>query len=213
MVLTIFLFFAVVVNAQCPQVQPMSGVNLTEWIRATWYVQEQQLTSYQKKEDLFCVVATYAQEDKTVPFFSGNVLAVHNYANKDHINGAIPSDVTLCARQPDKKKTGKLLVAPCFLPNALSGDYWVLAAGPSPDNYTWAVVTGGQPTVQFPDGCTTKEDSINNSGLWIFHRQPVAPAADLVMAKNELKLAGYTLSRLQPVPQEGCYYKGAVIKD
>lgn len=214
--LFVFALFVVGAGAACPTITPKSDVNLTEWIRASWYVQEQQVTKYQQRDELYCVVATYNQEGKTVPFFSGNVLAVHNYANGNHTNGPASNannKTVLCARQPDKKVAAKLLVAPCFLPNFLAGDYWVLAAGPTDDNYEWAVVSGGQPTVQYPDGCTTKEDSTNNAGLWIFNRKPVGPASDSTEARTFLKNAGYTLSRLVEVPQEGCYYKGAFIKN
>mmetsp|Transcript_36214 Transcript_36214/g.71202 ORF Transcript_36214/g.71202 Transcript_36214/m.71202 type:complete len:218 (-) Transcript_36214:49-702(-) len=216
--LQILIFFGVagVATAACPTITPKPDTNLTEWIRSSWYVQEQQVTDYQKKSNLFCVVATYNQEGAKVPFFSGNVVSVHNYANEDKVNGPASNannKTVLCAREKDPKEAAKLLVAPCFLPNLLAGDYWVLAAGPSNDNYEWAVVTGGQPTVQYPDGCTTKTDSTNNAGLWIFNRKPVAPAADMETAKSTLVKAGYTLSQLIKVPQDGCYYKGAFIKE
>ena len=49
-------------------------------------------------------------------------------------------------KQPDKDIPGKLLVAPCFLPN-IAGPYLVLAVGSNEmGEYTWAVVSGGNPT-------------------------------------------------------------------
>lgn len=207
------------VSAGCQKVTTMgAALNQTEFIRASWYVQEQQPTKYQKANALFCVTATYnlgKQEGKKVPFFSGTVLAVHNY---DNVGGVgMPSDnannkTVLCGRQPDAKDPSKLLVAPCFLPNLLAGDYWVLGAGPSSNNYEWTVISGGQPTEQYDDGCTTKVNAINGAGLWIFSRDPIMSELNMAAAKAVLKSQGYSLSQLVKVPQEGCKYDGAFIK-
>lgn len=112
----------------------------------------------------------------------------------------------------DKTDVAHLLVAPCFLPDILAGPYWIIGIGPSPNNYEWAVVSGGQPTVEYPDGCTTKTSSTNGSGLWIFSREPVLSKEYMADAMNALKMQNYTLSQLKAVPQEGCEYKGAFIK-
>lgn len=211
-------------NSTCAKVHAVKGLNLTEWTRATWFIQEQQLTEYQKAEDLFCVTATYDQDDKSkVPFFSGTVRTVYNYANKGAVNGPAMGFVNstapnLCARVENDTKPSKLLVAPCFLPNNFAGDYWVMAYGTFEDpvsgseQYTWGVVSGGQPTVAYDDGCTTKEDTTNGSGLWIFTRVPVAPQEWLDAAHGALKKLGYTLQRLLKVPQEGCHYTDDYIK-
>ena len=45
----------------CQKVVPMDKLNVTEYIRSSWYIQEQQLTGYQQPKDLFCVVATYVR--------------------------------------------------------------------------------------------------------------------------------------------------------
>ena len=47
-------------------------------------------------------------------------------------------NVTLCARQYNESEPSRLLNAPCFIPNLLAGPYWVLAAGPVSNNYSWA---------------------------------------------------------------------------
>merc|ERR1719473_2515342 len=201
---------------ECPKVKPIDNLNLTEWVRATWYIQEQQVTGYQKEEDLYCVSATYdVQPSRTVPFFGGEVVSVYNYAEENEVNGKStnPNNKTiLCARVPDAKTPSKLLVAPCFLPNLLSGDYWILAAGPSPDNYEWAIISGGQPSVKYDDGCTTKETGTNGSGFWLFSRSPVADAAQMAAIKQKAKDLGFPLSRLHPVAQAGCKREGAFIK-
>jgi len=200
----------------CPKVTPIDNLNLTEWVRATWYIQEQQVTGYQKEEDLYCVSATYdVQPSRKVPFFGGEVVSVYNYAEENAVNGKStnPNNKTiLCARVPDAQTPSKLLVAPCFLPNLLAGDYWILAAGPSPDNYEWAIISGGQPSVKYDDGCTTKETGTNGSGFWLFSRSPVADAAQMAAIKQKAKDLGFTLSRLHPVAQAGCKREGAFIK-
>ena len=105
--------------------------------------------------------------NKKVPLFNGTVLAVYNYANKDKVNGenVNKNKQILCARVPNNKLKSKLLVAPCFLPNFLGGDYWVIAVGPTSDNYKWAIISGGNQQVQYKDGCTTKTDGVNGAGF------------------------------------------------
>merc|ERR1712224_1105690 len=76
----------------------------------------------------------------------------------------------LCARQKDPNAPGELLVAPCFLPNIFAGPYWVLTVGEDADgDYEWTIVSGGQPTVQYPDGCTTKKTGVSGSGSGSSH--------------------------------------------
>merc|ERR1712070_299166 len=116
------------------------------------------------------------------------------------------NNMTLCARAVNSTDSSRLAVAPCFLPNFLAGPYWVLDVGP---NYSWAVVIGGQPTVQVEDGCTTKESGTYNSGLWLFTRKQVATKDDLEAMHALLKSKGIATSRLHPVEQAGCEYKGA----
>ncbi|GAI96650.1 unnamed protein product, partial [marine sediment metagenome] len=71
----------------CPFIQPMSNFNTTEYIRSTWYIQQQQVTGYQPENTLYCVAQTLNQTTDTVPFFSGPVISVFNYANVDNVNG------------------------------------------------------------------------------------------------------------------------------
>lgn len=108
----------------------------------------------------------------------------------------------------------QLAVAPCFVPNALAGPCWVVAAGHDPADGTlaWAAVSGGAPTVAYPDGCATPTDGTNGSGLWILGRAPVLGAGILAAARQALVALGYTLSQLLDVPQTGCTYGGATIK-
>jgi len=104
------------------------------------------------------------------------------------------------------------LVAPCFLPLAFGGDYWVIGVGSGPDGtYDWAVVSGGQPHKKYADGCTT-DTGYFNSGLWIFSRTPVLAEAKLSEARALLRNMGYTLSLMKTVDQKGCSYAGAYLK-
>ena len=110
-------------------------------MRASWFVQRQQVTGYQSLDDLYCVSATYDLEGKTVPFFSGTVVSVFNVENKGSVTGPpqnppnpkdpLKKPSALCARVKDAAAPEKLEVAPCFLPNLLAGPYWVVAAGPA----------------------------------------------------------------------------------
>lgn len=202
-------------KGNCPPVTTMDNVNQTEFLRATWFVQKQQVVDYQPQEDFFCVAATYDIQGKKVPLFNGKVISVFNYGNKGEVNGPPTNTVngtTLCARQRDNNDNSKLLVAPCFLPNVLAGPYWIIGAGPTASNYEWAVVSGGQPSVEYPDGCTTKTSGTNNAGLWIFSRSPVLNEKYMKDAEAVLKEKDYSMSQLLEVKQDGCKYKGAFIK-
>jgi hypothetical protein len=58
---------------QSPPVTPMKGLNTTEFVRATWFVQQQQLTDYLPLDKNFCVVQTLEPNGGPVPFFKGPV--------------------------------------------------------------------------------------------------------------------------------------------
>lgn len=199
----------------CPSIEPLDNLNLTEFARSTWYIQKQQVTGYQPRETLYCVAQTLNQEARTVPFFSGPVLSVYNYANYNRTNGPAlnsKNGTVLCARIVDEHRTGAIINAPCFLPNFLAGPYWVIAAGPTQKHYEWAIISGGPPTVVQPDGnCTTKTTGTNGSGLWLFTRSPVDTTATAQM-ETILQNKGYSTSLLLPVQQTGCKYEGAFIK-
>ena len=120
-------------------------------------------------ETNYCVSADI-HTNKNVPFYHGTVLDVYNQANMNELNGTnINKNNLLCARIPDSNVSYKLLVAPCFYKNFCEF-YWVMI-GPSSGNYEYAIISGGQPTVQMKDGCTTSTNGTNNSGFWFFTRQ------------------------------------------
>jgi len=200
----------------CEALDIQVDVDLNEWTRATWYIQEQQVTGYQPEESLHCVTATYERgTDAWVPFFHGEVIEVYNQANLGAVNGPLQNDddQTLCARLQDDSEPGKLSVAPCFLPNLLSGPYWIIAVGKAGSGkYDWAAVIAGEPTEKFHDGCTTATTGINGAGLWLLSRAPVASEEAVKDMKAALAAQGVATSQLRQVAQAGCTYNGAYIK-
>lgn len=222
---------AVGVDAACRDVETVSGFNLTEYIRASWYVQKQQTNGFQGEDRLNCVVATYNEtyqgEPSTVPLFGGPVITVFNDCKIGGKNGPNSHDYTspdfkrsfgspICARQTSTKFPERLSVAPCPLPNAFAGDYWVLHAGPSPDNYQYSVVIAGQPSVELEDGCTTPNTCTGpadtNCGLWLFTREPVADAAVVAMLEDTMHTKGVSTQNLIAVDHTDCTYEGYVMK-
>ncbi len=193
---------------KCTIVETQTNFNLTEYIRERWYIQQQQITGYLTLKENYCVTAKYNISNKKIIDYKGVVLNVYNYANLFKVNGeeANKHNQVLCARVPDKTNPSKLLVAPCFLPNVFSGDYWIIAAGPRSDNYEWAIVSGGQPTVQYKDGCTTKTSGSNGAGFWYFSRVPIADKNIIKKLNKIAKSKGYTLSQLHNVTQKNCSY-------
>ena len=206
--LFILLLLSEANGQNCPLVNTQTNFNLTEYVRDRWYIQQQQITTYLPLEENYCVTAKYNISDRKILGYKGVVLNVYNYANLNKVNGeeANKHNQVLCARVPNKTNPSKLLVAPCFLPNVFAGDYWVVAAGPTSDNYEWAIVSGGQPTVQYKDGCTTKTTGSNGAGFWYFSRVPLASRSVIKKLNKIAKSKGYTLSQLHNVTQANCSY-------
>ena len=154
MPLALFSFTA----GACAPLTPQTDFNISEYLRASWYVQAQQKNGYQPVSSLNCVVATYNEtfhgKVPSVPLFHGEIFTVYNDCRNGAKNGPVCNNFTspdfkpsfgvpLCGRVPDATQPSKITVAPCKLPNLLSGDYWVAAAGPTPDNYEYALVVAG----------------------------------------------------------------------
>ena len=198
--------FILTSTISCNNIQTLDNFNLSEYIRHKWYIQKQQETQYLPKDYNYCVTAKYEISTKKIPFYNGTVLSVENYAKKNNINGELvnKNNTTLCARQTKVKS--KLLVAPCFLPNIFAGDYWIIDAGPKSNDYQWAIVSGGNPTQQYKNGCTTKTNTINNAGLWLFTKIQVANQTIINYMLNKLKTVGFKTDLLNNVTQYGCKY-------
>jgi len=216
----------------CKEVEVVQDFNLTEYIRATWYIQKQQVNAYQPLKKLHCVAATYNEtfrgKKSTVPFFKGSVVSVFNYHTDEgktkspkSLQSADPKlkrsfASPLCARVPDPDQPAKLSVAPCKLSNRFAGAYWVVEAGPRPDDYQWAIVTAGQPTLQYEDGCTTpvkcKGLSSTDCGLWFFTRDPVPSKSVIDTLDAKAKALGISTQLLKTINHEGCTYPGYAAK-
>ena len=215
MILMMKIYFVIASNCPSIKLQTNPPVNLTEYAKHTWYIQQQQINGYQPESDLYCVTATYKfANNYKVPFFNGTVLSVYNYANHLKINGNHTNNNTvLCARQINSSSPEKLLVAPCFLPNIFGGPYWIVYAGPDPSNYQYAIVSGGQPTLRINNNtCTTKLTGVINTGLWIFSRNRTLDYNTTTFLRNILRKRGISTDKLLNVSQHGCNYTGSFIK-
>jgi lipocalin len=187
----------------CPTVETVQDFSLADFVSAPWYVHQQAENAYSPPNRNNCVRAEYEIREEPTSLW-GYTVDVHNSARND--NGE-DVDAFLCAYQEDDDIASKLRVAPCFLPKWASGPYWVLAHD---EDEGYALISGGQPT--FPNGdngCRTG-NGVNNSGLWIFTRNPVRDE-DLVNNVRQIAQdAGFDVTVLNDVDQEGCYEDGDV---
>merc|ERR1712057_121080 len=128
-----FLMFGFVCFADdsCAPVPVQSNFNITTFTSAPWYAQVGQPVIYLTKNELYCVVANYTLTGPTS-------VGVYNYANVGEVNGPV-HDGNICAVVPDTTEPAKL------------------AVGPDPLNYEYALISGGQPTINTGNGCKTGE--------------------------------------------------------
>lgn len=142
----------------------------------------------------YCVTARYEMLSK--PRSWGYTIQVYNQA-ADKDGKIMDSGTFLCAYGFDKNDPAKLAVAPCFLPKAASGNYWVLAYD---EEEGYALVSGGQPSQETPWGCRLGS-GINDSGLWIFTREPNAPEGLVQKVRDIASSQGFDVSVLNRVVQ------------
>lgn len=163
-------------------------------------MQQQAVNTYLPTENFFCVRASY--EEKSRPSFLWRYTIEVNNVAKDATGNEFGGE--LCAFQKDSNDPAKLAVAPCFLPKAFAGDYWVIAYDESAG---YALVSGGQPTIknETSGGCQTGT-GVNDSGLWIFTRQQTRDDNVVDAARKIAQAEGFDLSVLLDVEQEGCVY-------
>eukprot|EP00729_Bicosta_minor_P025410 gene25410-20109_t len=116
------------------------GFDIKWYASGTWYIQQQMPIVYLPNGYNYCVAATYSI--KTAPTALGYDLSILNHA--ENAAGEQPSGPkTLCGKVVNAT-AGKAEVAPCFLPAALSGPYWIVAFD---QKGGWALVSGGPPTI------------------------------------------------------------------
>ncbi|CAD7966138.1 unnamed protein product [Amoebophrya sp. A25] len=170
---------------------------LRTYISDRWFIQEQMPVAYLGEEKNFCVSANYTLKeprrlrDPFSWFKWGYEIGVSNYAETAD---QTPSGGPLCAKYVDED-TGKLKVAPCFLPPIAAGAYWVLDYD---EEVGYALVSGGPPKDKSNGKCKTK-NAVFNSGLWIFTRCPNADQEVIDQARNKAEELGFDLSVLKPV--------------
>lgn len=186
----------------CATVTTQTGFDLEDYVSAPWFVQQQAVTRYLPEDSFYCVRAKYEQLQAPTWFWRYTV-SVTNEARKGGIDGNIQGG-GLCAYQKDSNDPAKLAVAPCWLgpKEWFAGDYWVLAYNATRG---YALISGGQPTVDTGNGCRTGE-GINEAGLWIFTREQERDE-DIVNEVRGIALdQGFDLSVLKNVTQQGCVY-------
>jgi lipocalin len=187
----------------CTPVSVQRDFNLSEYVRASWYVQHQQQTSYLPLNNNYCVAATYNID------YSSDKILVYNNARVGSIAGKLtnPKNRPLCARPKTCFAPAKLRVGTCLLPTFFSGDYWVLAAGPSNEDYDWAIVSGGQPRSRL-----SSYGECSTNGLWLLSRNPSYNKSQVDEQLTIVEGLGITTRLLNQVQQRGCNYSAFIIK-
>jgi len=140
------------------------------------------------------------------PSFLGYDVEVANHAENAQGKNLGPIN-KICAKIVDEA-AGKLKVAPCFLPQALAGDYWVIAFDKSEG---WALVSGGPPTIAGPTGGCRTGTSTNGSGLWIFTRAESRDEAVISKVRAVAAAKGFDLTVLVDVDQSKCTASTAIM--
>lgn len=195
---------AAVVALTTAQVCPPEGFdsvapfNTTKYL-GRWYAQEQMAITYLPVEWNYCTSTRY-------DLLEEDLVAVFNEARVGSVDGPQQGG-ELRASIPDLSDPSKLAVGPINVPQDLYGPYWVLAVGGGDDSqYGWAVISGGPPTVPSGGACRTRTRTVNNSGLWLFHRDALAPVEDIEALRNIAEGLGFDVSVLNPVEHRGCNY-------
>jgi lipocalin len=199
------LFLALTISSaqgqECKTVNTVDEFDIETYASAPWYVHQQAVTRYSPLDQNYCTRAEYEVRESSS--FWGYSVNVNNYAQDADGN---EYGGTLCAYQTQLSDS-KLAVAPCFLPKFAAGPYWVVAYN---EDEGYALVSGGQPTIPAdPDGATAgcrTGEGINNSGLWIFSRKPERDDTLIETVRGIAKDAGFDLTVLNDVSQEGCDY-------
>jgi len=185
-------------SVSCLPVTTVESFNITEYVAAPWYVQQQAVNTYTPLDQNRCVTAQYQRRHDANANWREHVL---NYA--ETATGT-PSGGSLCADY-DEEMPSKLRVAPCNLPPLFAGPYWVVSYREGIED-GYALVSGGQPHfvvegetncgVDGTEPCCKTGDGINRSGLWILTRQR-NPAETLGNEVREIaKQMGFSTSVL-----------------
>lgn len=194
---------AVLATAQaspCPEVRTQPNFDLMTYISKPWYSQQQMPLKYLPVEQFFCVRAEYAM--LPTPSFWGYTIQVHNMAYER--DGTVhDSHTKICAKGTNSSDPARLEVGLCVLPRIsgfTTGAYWVLHYD---EEEGYALVSGGQPTIQAAGGCRTGSRT-NNAGLWILTRKQERDNALVEKVRGLAAAQGFDLSVLNDVDQSSC---------
>jgi lipocalin len=191
--------------AACPpkNFSSISNFDLDTYISKRWYIQQMMETSYLPKSQFWCVYAEYNRLAKKS--FWGYDLHVHNHAEEK--NGAIHDSDSkggppggIDAKIIDAK-TGKLDVAPSFLPTIAAGPYWVIDYDEAEG---YSLISGGAPTHDGDNGLCRTGTGTNSAGLWIFTREQKRNELLVQKARGIAKSQGFDLGVLGDVDQSNC---------
>jgi lipocalin len=189
--------FSAVSASKCKPVTTQPNFDLKKYISKPWYVQQQMETEYLPQSWNYCLGAKYTMKEKNT--FWGYMIQVRNVAREE--DGTVhDSNSLLCAYSADKTDPAKLGVAPCFLPTVLTGDYWVIAYD---EEEGYAIISGGQPTFETDNGCTTGEGT-NDAGLWLFTRQQERNEALVEKMRGIAEAKGFDLAVLNDIDNTAC---------
>lgn len=190
---------AVAVIATCPPEGFSSAehFNLTSYAAKPWYIQQQAETSYLPKSQNYCVSAEYTLLKKQT--LLGYDIKVHNLAYEK--DGTVHDSGDIIYAKIVDAESGRLEVAPWFLPTALSGDYWVLAYD---ETEGYALVSGGAPTIEGEGGLCRTGSGTNEAGFWIFTRQQTRDEEKIKMVQSIAQAKGFDLTVLNDVDQSNC---------
>jgi lipocalin len=185
--------------AKCPPegFDSIQNFNLATFVTKPWYIQQQAETSYLPKEQNYCVSAEYAILGKKT--LLGYDVKVHNIAY-DKTGKIFDSKDLIYAKIVDAN-TGKLEVAPYFLPPILSGAYWVIDYDESEG---YALISGGPPKLDGQNGLCRTGTGVNGAGLWIFTRQQTRNEDLVQKVRGIATTKGFDLTVLNDVNQTSC---------
>lgn len=193
--------------SSCPPANfsTVASFDVNAFVAKRWYAQQQMEVLYLPRRQNFCVFAEYTLKKKST--FFGYDVAVHNHAEEEDgtVHDSGPS--LLCAKIQDEK-TGKLSVAPCFLPSFLAGPYWVVAYD---EQEGYALISGGAPSKNGSDGKCKTGSGVNDSGLWIFTRAQKRDESLVQKVRSIATAKGFDVSVLGDVGQEKCGSEGVVV--
>jgi len=152
-------------GTQCPPpgFSTQETLNIQWFTSAKWYIHQQQEIMFHPANHLYCNTVDF--HVKKFQSLLGYSMTATYGAKNEHGKSLAPwIPKTLCARWTEGV-VGKAVIAPCFIPSAWAGDYWVVASDMDEE---WALVSGGAPNQQGADGC---KSSFAKGGLWIMTRR------------------------------------------